>query len=139
MRVGTKSDSPWEGDTRAVQQLDTVDQGRSVLFLQQVRTHLHHVVRPDAHEIAVERGVMEPAKRQAVGNDRLPAIRVRLDMRRVEQLGMPESAERALPAVGIENAFPERALVEALPDRCRHILPSSLFPVVVHGYRLYAG
>ena len=46
---------------------------RAVDFVQYVGTDLDHVVRPHAKDVSVERGVMEFAEREAVGNDGLAA------------------------------------------------------------------
>ena len=116
---------PGDGDGHAVQRLDAVHQRWPVLFSQQIGAHLHDVVGSNAEEVAVEGGVMELAQRQPVRDGWFSLVGVGHDVRGVEQLRVPETAEGALAPVGVEDALPKRALVEALPDRGRALSRSS--------------
>ena len=71
----------------AVQRLDAVHERGSILLFQDVGTHLDHVVRPDSEKVAIERGMVQLAERQAVlYHRRTLRLGVGHDVRRVEQL-----------------------------------------------------
>lgn len=69
----------------------------------------------DAEKAPVEGGVVNLAQRQPIGNDRIATLlRIADDVGGVEQLGVSQSAHRALTAVCVEHLLAEDGLVETL-------------------------
>ena len=98
---------------------------------------LHAGVGPDGQQVRVVRGVVQPAQREPVAHHRRAALLgVRDDVRRVEQLRVAQPAQRALPAVGLQDPLAELLLVEPLAHRAGHVAPPQLpFLAVRHGAR----
>lgn len=81
--------------------------------------HFDRVVGPDCQEEAVESGMMELAEREPVAHNRIALVlRIRDDVRRVEQFLMPKMADGALLAISLENALAKLPLVNATTE-CR--------------------
>ena len=113
--------------------LNAVHESGAVFFVQQVPAHLNDVVGPDAQKVAVEGGVVELAQGQTVRYDRFSGLGVGHDVRRVEQFGMAESAERALVPVGSQHPLAKRPLVESLPHRSGSVPAPRPLRVVMDG------
>ncbi len=70
----------------AVEFLEAVLQHRSIRFFENVESNLDAIVRPDAQDIVVKRGVMKLAKSQTVRHDRKAlGVPVGQDVRRLKQ------------------------------------------------------
>ena len=84
-------------DARALESLESVLEHRTVDFFENVRSNLDHVVRTNAKDVCIERGVMESTQGQTVRDHGLASlVRVRQDVRRVEQLPMSQAADGAV-------------------------------------------
>src|SRR2546426_2870257 len=109
-------------EARVLESLQAVLQHRAVWLAENVRAQLHRQVRPHAQDVPVERRVVQLAQRQPVRHDRLaPRMPVRQDVRRVEQLLVPQPADGALLAVRPQHPLPELLLVHALLAEARHV------------------
>ena len=104
-------------DALAIQSLEGF-QHRTIVPPKKPLRHMQPVVRVDANQMCVERGVMDFGERDAVRNHRLAKllISVRDDMSRVEQQRLGQARQRAAAVVGGDNGFPERRLVQPLFD-----------------------
>jgi hypothetical protein len=72
-------------------------------------------IRVDAHQILVVGGVVDLAQRKPIGDHREPQpMRVREDVRRVQELGVPECAHGAATLVGPDDLAAELGLMK--PD-----------------------
>ena len=80
-------------------------------------------LRLDAQDPRVERCVMDLAHREAVGDDGLPTVGIGNDVGRVQELPVSQSADAAADLVGLDDALPELALVEALSHQAGRVLP----------------
>ena len=79
--------------------LQSMQEHRAVLFLENRRPHFDPVLGSDGQEVPVVSGVVELAQRQPVGNDGLAVgLRISDDVRRVEQFLVPQPAQRASPS-----------------------------------------
>jgi hypothetical protein len=72
---------------------------RTVDLVQHVAANLYHEVGADPEHEGVKRAVVDRAHRNPVRDYWLAAIGVLLNVRGVEQLTMPESAERTLGSI----------------------------------------
>ena len=81
------------------------------------------VVRIDADEIGVKRGMMDLGQGQSIGDQRLPQkfMAIGDDVRGVEQASFGQARDRAAPVVSGEHGFAERGLVEPLADEAERI------------------
>src|SRR2546425_12310490 len=117
-------------EARVLESLQAVLQDRPVRLVENVLAQLHRQVRPHAQDVPVERRVVQLAQRQPVRHDRLaPRMPVRQDVRRVEQLLVPQPADGALLAVGPQHPLPELLLVHALLAEARPMIQRD-FPSV---------
>jgi hypothetical protein len=84
--IGTILDSARQVDALAIQSLESF-QHRTIVPPKKPLGHMQPVVRVDANQMCVERGVMNFGERDAVRNHRLAKLlmSVRDDMSRVEQ------------------------------------------------------
>jgi len=97
---------------------------RPVDLLQHVEAHRDLEVGRDADDVGVERGVMQLAEREAVGNHRLvEQVNIRKGVGGLQQRVMAEPTDGAALLVGTEHALTKAPLVQALPDHRSHILP----------------
>ena len=109
-------------DHLPVNLLQPHDEHRAVRFPQDRRPHLDDVVGPNGEEEPIERGVMQLAEGDAVADDRLAlGVAVGRDVRRVQKLLMPESAERATVGVRSNHSLTEGDLVQPTAERRGHI------------------
>jgi hypothetical protein len=105
----------WRDETSPRNLLKTMEQHGTIRFLKHIPADLDHVVRPDAENMRVERGVVQLAERKTVRNDRLASrVTVRQDVRGLEQLAMSQTADAAAQPIGVKNTFAERRLVHPL-------------------------
>ena len=111
-------------DGLAVQSLEGF-QHRTIVLPEQPLGHMQPVVRVDADQMGVERGVMDLGKRNAVRNHRLAKllVPVRDDMSRVEQQRLGQARQRAAAIVGGDHGFAERRLVQPLFDGTQGVAP----------------
>lgn len=85
------------------------------------------MVGADTEDLSIEGCVVESAECQAVRDDRLtPGVAVRNDVRRLEQLGVPQTANGTTVLVGLQHSLPEGRLMEASQRYGRHIRPPCL-------------
>ena len=97
------------------------------MFLQQILPDFDDIVLPNPNELAIERRVMELAERESVGHDWITArLPIRDYVSRIQQLLVPNPAERALLPIGMQHAFPEALLVQALSEAPGCIGPSDV-------------
>src|SRR5262249_13332634 len=107
--------------------LKTMLQHQSVNLIQDIHAHFHRVVRCDADDVAIERGMMQLAERQSVRNPRVAFwISVGDDMCSFEELLMAQAADRAVLAIRFKHTFTECLLVKALSDQSSHIATSDV-------------
>ncbi len=109
-------------DLRAVKPLESVNQHRSVRFIQDIFAHLHNAVRADSDQIRVERGMVKSAQRQSVryGRD-AERVSIRQDVSSFEKLIPAQAADRAVVLIRPDDAFPELSLMQALSEKTCHI------------------
>jgi hypothetical protein len=70
---------------------------------------------------------MQLAKRQTVGDYRLTIrLRIRHDVRSVEQLFVSQLAECTLLMVRIDHSLAKRLLMDPAADDCRNVTPSDV-------------
>src|SRR5256885_9292351 len=87
---------------------------RSVLLLEDVIADLHHKVGPYSEDVSVERGVVNLAERETIGNHRVaPRMAVGKDVRSLEKLGVAQHAHRAALPVRAQDPSAELLLVHA--------------------------
>ena len=97
-------------DAPALEALQAMLEHRPVDLLQHVEAHRDLEVGRDANDVGVERGVMQLAEREAVGNHRLTErVDIREDVGGLQQLVMAEPADGAALLVGAEHALGEVA------------------------------
>ena len=99
--IRTVLETAWQVDGSAVQPLQGLKH-RAVVLPKQSLGHMQSIVRVDADQMSVERGVMNLRKRNAVRNDRLAEtlILVRDDVRGIQQQRFRQSRQRAAAVVG---------------------------------------
>ena len=97
----------------------------AVALGEDVTPHLDHVLGSDAYDKSVERSMVDRTHSDAVRHYGLTTLRVLLDVRRIEKLGMTQAAECALPAVRSEHTSPEVRLMES-PTNHASGFPSSI-------------
>jgi len=90
--------------------------GWAVLLEQNVAANLNDIVGTHAEDVRVERSMVDRAHGHSVRDNGLAALRVLLDMRRVEKGRMPESTECALRLVRKQHSVAERTLMQAPLD-----------------------
>ena len=111
-RIRPKACRSGHDNPRVVQCLNRMNERRSVVFAQDVRSDLNRVGGTQPDKPTVKRRVMQSAQGQAI-----PDVRFTLgfvvwhDMSGVEQLLVTEPAERALPLVRVENALAKGTLM----------------------------
>src|SRR4051812_10486302 len=87
--------------SRAVDLLEPMPQHRAVDLGEDVLPNVDACVRIDTHNVRVVRRVMDLAQPETVGDEWLAAwIPILEDVRRIEQLAVAQSANRALLAIG---------------------------------------
>lgn len=115
-----------------MKRLDGVDERGTISLFEDVSPDLDDAVRADTDEVAIEGHVMELAQRQSITNEGgTLGFRVGHYVRCIEQLLVPEPAQRALVPVRLEDSLPERSLMESLANGGRDVLPSSRLPLIV--------
>ena len=103
-----------ECDLGPMEGLERVFEGRAVLFREDIVTYVNLEVRRDAQKEGVKGCMVECAKGDAIGHKRFPrGVCIGDEVSRVEKFEVPQSAKSALCLIGVEDSFPERALVEA--------------------------
>lgn len=97
----------------------------AIPFFEDVSAHFDDEIRPHADQLLIEGSVMELAERERVGDFRFSRwIRVRNDMRRVEEFSVPQAAQRTALSIRSKNAPPELFLVYPADRRHFDIAPS---------------
>ena len=102
--------------------LERVLERRAVRLVEHVAADLDHVVGAHAEHERVERAVVDRAHGDPVGDDRLTALGILLDVRRVQGLAVAQAAEGALGPVGREHLTAEDRLVQPLADGALGVL-----------------
>ncbi len=116
-----------------MQRLNRVHECWSILFAQNIGPDLNYVVGSNTKEVLIECGMMQLAESQPVRNDRFSSrLGVGNDVRGVKKFVVPESTERTLVPIGIENPFPKGSLVQSLPHGCCYVLTPARFLLVVY-------
>ena len=88
-------------------------QHRAIRLTEEAGAQIDGQIGTDPEDVPVERGVMERAEGEAVGDDRFPAwVAVRQDMGGVEEFASPEATDRAAVLVGVEDTLAEALLVQ---------------------------
>jgi hypothetical protein len=91
--------------------LNAVAEHWAVDLLEQATRDVNGQVGAYADQLGVERGVVELAQRQSIGNDRIPLrCPIGNDVSSVEQLGMVQTAHGAALAARAEHAGWKRRL-----------------------------
>jgi hypothetical protein len=99
-----------------IETLQPVKEHRPVRLREYVRTDHDSVVRCNADEIRIKRGMMQFAQSDAIVDDRYPLrVRIRNDMRRVQKLTMFQPAASTLLAVRLKHALSKALLMKSLP------------------------
>ena len=99
-------------DSTIVEVLQSVQQHRTVLFVQDVLPHFDDIVGGDADEQTIERGMVQLAERHAVANRGFTiGLGIRDDMRSVEKFLMAQAAERALFPIGLQHPLAKASLM----------------------------
>ena len=93
--------------------LEGVHQSWTITLLKDVAPDFHDEVRSHSQNLCIEGAVMDGAHCQSVRYDRFAAIRILLDVRGIEELEVPESAERALAPVSKKHTLAKRSLMQA--------------------------
>jgi hypothetical protein len=96
----------------AMETLKTVDQHRSVCFIEDIWPHLDNIIRCYSNHVSIERRVVESAQCDAVW-DRRDAkwIGIGNDVRRFQKFVSSKTAHRAVMLIGVNDAFPKLALM----------------------------
>jgi hypothetical protein len=98
----------------------------AVGFLKNRPPHLDGVIGPNGQEEAVERGMMQLTKREAVADDRVAFVfSIRDNVGSVEEFAVAKPAQRTLFSVGIQNLFAKSLLMKPPAERRSHIFPSN--------------
>ncbi|MBI3403255.1 MAG: cupin domain-containing protein [Acidobacteria bacterium] len=101
----------------AVESLKTMNQHRAVRLIEHVLPHFDNGVGRDSNEVPIEGGMMKLAQREAVGNGRhAERIRIRHDMRGLEQFVAFEPAHRTVMLIGANDALAKLRLIQPLPE-----------------------
>ena len=83
-----------DSNLAAVKGLNAMNQCWPINFEHQIRSDRNGQIRPDADEVAVERGVMQPTKSKSIRDMGFPErIGIRNDVCRIEQFLVPKLAE----------------------------------------------
>ena len=137
VRVRPIFDAARSMNSTPVKPLQAVNQHRPILLLEDVAPDLDDSVRADANEQPVECGVMELAERKSVRYPRVSSwFAVGHDVGGVEQLVVPEAAERALSSVRSQHPFTKPPLMEPDLELARHVAaPLVTAGFIVEGYR----
>ena len=86
----------------------------SVRLEEQFRTDLNNEVGTNADEIGVVGGVVDFAKRQAIGHNRFSRwLSVRDDMGGIEQFGMMQAANGTAFRIGVKHTRPKDGLMQS--------------------------
>ncbi len=102
--------------------LEAVQEHRAVVLLEQVSPDLDYQIRPDAEEPLIESCVVDLAERQSVADGcDARALRVRDDVRGVQQFRVVESADSATLFVGADHVGAKDRLVKTLPGLCQEV------------------
>src|SRR5262245_20214977 len=110
--------------TGAVKTLKAVNQHGTVGLVQYVPANLDDAVRTDPDQVAVERRVVEVTERDSVRYRRLTKrVRVRHDVRRLEQFLAFEATDAAVVLVGAYNSLAKRCLVQPLAEQAGRVSP----------------
>ena len=91
----------WQGEMHTLESLKSMPEHRAVMFPQDRVTNLNYVVRSNAYDKLIERGVMESAECYPVGNHRLPTgLPIRNNVCSLKKLSVPQSTKRTLFSIG---------------------------------------
>ena len=101
---------------RAALELFQGFQHRTVALLKKTLGNVHSIIRIDADQVDVERCMVDLGQRQAVRHDRLAQqfVLVGNDVRRIEQAMFAQSRQGTATAVGGDDGFAERVLMQTL-------------------------
>lgn len=89
---------------------------RPISLVKEITANFNCVIRPYADEVPIECRVVQRAQCQSIAHDRMPlGIRIRKDVRGVEQFVVPKATEGALPVIRIKNSLAKCALVKPHP------------------------
>src|SRR3954463_2481757 len=115
-------------DSCPVDLLQSDDEHRAIGLGENRGAHFDRVVGPNREEEPIERGVVQLAERETVANDRLALeLAVRGDVRSIEQLVVPQPAQRASLLVRTHHALTKSNQVKAAAERGGHICPTRLW------------
>ena len=112
LRIGPIFRPSWEGDGRAVEPLQPVEQHGSVYLAEQAVGYVHDASRVDAEQVAVEREVVDRAEREPVddGGDAF-GLEVGNDMCGLQERSLTQRADGASLAVSTHDVELEALLV----------------------------
>ena len=95
---------------------------RSVRLLEQPGAHVHDEIGSYSDEVGVVGSVVDLAKREPIGNDRLARrLTVGDDMSGVEQFWMAETAHGTTLRVSAQHPSPKHRLMEAGAGEASHV------------------
>ena len=104
-----------------MESLQAMNEHRAIVVVQHVLPYSNLIVRRDSDQMCIECGVMERAKREAVGNDcRAERICVRNDVSRLQQLVSSKATDRAVMLIRPDNSLTKLALMQALSEQPRY-------------------
>ena len=92
-------------DLGVVKPLQTVEQHRTVLLIQNVMADFDDPVRAYGNEVLVVRGVMQLAEGLPIWHARISPFLVRNDVSGIEEFAMPQTANRALSLVRTQDSL----------------------------------
>ena len=99
-------------DPHALEPLEPVLEHWPVRLAQDIEPEVHHEIRADAQDVAIEGRMVELAERDAIGDDGFsPRVAVWQDVGRLEQLPVSKPADRASLLIRPQHPLPERLLV----------------------------
>jgi len=112
--------------------LQSMFEHRSISLFHDFGLNNDFVIWADAKISIIESGMVDLAERQSVTHQGFPHFfTIRDDMRRIQQIGVMQSADRAPLLVGLQDPIPERSLMHSLADKASSIAPARLFIAVV--------
>ena len=111
-------------NTPVVQLLESVQQHGTVLFIQDISPNLDDKVRTNANKHPVKGGVMQLAESESVSDLRNSfRLTVRHNMRRIQELPMPQATQGALLSIRGQYPLTKGLLMESSFELSCHVSP----------------
>lgn len=100
-------------ERQPVEALEAVHEHRAIHLAEDVVADVHDQVGADTHDVAIERGVVQTAQREAVRYDRLASLRIRRDMGGVDKFAASQPTHRTRTGVGAQHLSAKPRLVHS--------------------------